>query len=59
MATASNEITGDKLQTKVTSQAFRDNYDAIFRKPKEQTTNVSEVKYSTEDKHQPQGMNNA
>lgn len=27
-----NEITGDSLQTKVSSESYRNNYDAIFRK---------------------------
>ena len=31
---ARNDITGDAIQTKGTSQAFRDNYDNIFRKNK-------------------------
>ena len=31
---ARNDITGDAIQTKSASQAFRDNYDAIFRKDK-------------------------
>ncbi len=29
---ARNDITGDAIQTKGTSQAFRDNYDLIFGK---------------------------
>lgn len=28
-----NDITGDRLVTKVSSPAFRNNYDAIFKKP--------------------------
>lgn len=48
--TATNEITGDALRTKSTSQSFRDNYDAIFRKPKVETEQPAvEVKYTTED----------
>ena len=31
---AKNDITGDSIQTKGTSDAYRDNYDAIFRKDK-------------------------
>lgn len=27
-----NDITGDKLQTKASSESYRTNYDAIFRK---------------------------
>ncbi len=29
--TASNDITGDLIQTKSPSQQYRDNYDSIFR----------------------------
>jgi len=29
---AKNDITGDSIQSKVTSQKYRDNYDDIFRK---------------------------
>jgi len=32
---ARNEHTGDKIQTKETSEAYRDNFDAIFRKAAE------------------------
>ena len=39
---ARNDITGDSIQTKGTSQAFRDNYDAIFRKGKDMHTRVQE-----------------
>lgn len=35
MATT-NEITGDALVSRVPSQQYKDNYDAIFRKPKEE-----------------------
>jgi len=31
---ARNDITGDSIQTKSASSAFRDNYDRIFRKDK-------------------------
>ena len=31
--TAKNDITGDLIQSGVNSQKFRDNFDAIFRKP--------------------------
>lgn len=30
--TSKNDITGDLIATKVTSNSYRDNYDAIFRK---------------------------
>lgn len=29
-----NDITGDEIKTKTTSDAYRDNYDKIFRKKK-------------------------
>lgn len=32
MTTAKNDITGDTIASKASSQAFRDNFDAIFRK---------------------------
>jgi len=32
---ARNEHTGDKIQTKETSEAYRDNFDTIFRKAAE------------------------
>lgn len=28
-----NNITGDSIQTKATTEAYRDNYDRIFNKP--------------------------
>lgn len=31
---ARNDITGDSIQTRTTSQSYRDNYDEIFRKGK-------------------------
>jgi len=33
-----NEHTGQKQQTKVPSEAYKANYDLIFRKPKETPT---------------------
>ena len=30
--TTRNDITGDKLQSKVTTDTYRDNWDKIFRK---------------------------
>lgn len=32
MKTAKNDITGDSIQTKATSQAYADNYERIFGK---------------------------
>ncbi len=37
-----NDITGDAIQTKTTSQAYRDNYDNIFKKDKEMQVRVKE-----------------
>ena len=41
---AKNDITGDSIMTKGSSQAYADNYDAIFRKktPKEQDDAIAE-----------------
>jgi hypothetical protein len=33
MTTSKNDITGDDIKSKAASAAYRDNYDAIFRKP--------------------------
>lgn len=33
MSATKNPITGDSIQTKNISEQYRDNYDAIFRKP--------------------------
>lgn len=32
--TSKNEITGDAIQTKVITDTYRNNFDAIFRKPR-------------------------
>ena len=42
---ARNDITGDAIQTKGTSSAYRDHYDNIFRKDKMQVR----VEENTED----------
>ena len=49
-----NDITGDSIQTKGTSENYRNNYDLIFRKKqKEDNTGVTVNEYqdilSTED----------
>ena len=44
---ARNDITGDAIQTRVASKAFSDNYDTIFRKGKEMTPSVAEMKKGT------------
>ena len=38
--TTRNDITGDVIATKTTSDAYRNNYDAIFRKPKVEVVEV-------------------
>lgn len=32
---AKNDVTGDAIQTRGVTDTYRNNYDAIFRKPKE------------------------
>lgn len=32
--TSTNPVTGDLIKTRPTSDAYRNNYDAIFKKPK-------------------------
>ena len=39
---ARNDITGDAIQTKGTSTAYRDNYDNIFKKDKDMQVRVKE-----------------
>jgi hypothetical protein len=34
--TARNDITGDEIKTKTSSDAYRENYDKIFRKREKQ-----------------------
>lgn len=36
-----NDITGDNIQSKASNQKFRDNWDQIFGKKNEQTTEIS------------------
>lgn len=43
---ARNDITGDAIQTKSTSNTYRDNYDLIFRKDKV-TPKVEDMKKGT------------
>lgn len=49
---AINEITGDKLQTKVSTENYRSNYDAIFRKKVTNEGNTDE-KTSTSGSAEP------
>lgn len=50
-----NDITGDTIATKATTQAYRDNYDAIFGKKKkpEKQTELSSVEKSEQNPPQP------
>lgn len=34
--TAKNDVTGDKIQTKASSDSFRENFDRIFKKTVEE-----------------------
>lgn len=54
--TASNDITGDLIQTKSPRQQYRDNYDSIFRKQPEADldgtgTTPDKPMVSTEEEH--------
>lgn len=40
MSAAKNDVTGDKIQSKVPSKAYLDNYDKIFSKTKEKYANA-------------------
>lgn len=50
-----NDITGDTIATKATTQAYRDNYDAIFGKKKkpETPTELNSVEKSEQKPTQP------
>ena len=48
-----NLITGDLMQTKP-SKTYADNFDAIFRKPKEEVVIVEELEPEPGDPMQPQ-----
>ena len=45
-----NDITGDRLSTKVASQEYLNNYDLIFRKPK--TVVESQPESQKEESHE-------
>jgi hypothetical protein len=45
--TAKNDITGDQIQTRSTTEAYRDNWDKIFKK-KEKTYSICS-KHKTQD----------
>lgn len=42
-----NDVTGDVLMTKPATDKFRENYDAIFRKPKQEEDDLENVKEKT------------
>ena len=44
---ARNDITGDSIQTKGVTNAYRDNYDTIFRKGKQMSPSVEQMKQGT------------
>lgn len=44
-----NDITGDKIQSRISNKQFEDNFDAIFRKPKE-TPNTVDITKPAPDK---------
>ena len=44
---ARNDITGDSIQTKGVTNAYRDNYDTIFRKGNKMSPSVEQMKTGT------------
>ena len=46
--TAKNDITGDTLKSRTNSSEYRDNYDAVFRRPKLKDRNFDEDGYKDE-----------
>ena len=53
---AKNDITGDSIQTRGSSEAFRNNYDLIFRKKKVEEVSTEEydvplTRYNDETRH--------
>lgn len=51
---AKNSITGDKIQTKVPSQQYKDNYDAIFRSHKDKFNATHKELAGCQHSEQPQ-----
>lgn len=49
MTTARNPVTGDALQTRPTSQQYRDNWDKIFGKP-EKDVKLEKAQETKQDK---------
>ena len=60
---AKNDITGDAIQTRGTSEAFRNNYDLIFRKKKVEEVSTEEydaplTRYNDETRHVKEKLSN-
>lgn len=53
--TSKNDITGDSIITRGSSQAYRDNYDSIFRKPKYKIQCAGGCKTMVEVKQEDEG----
>jgi hypothetical protein len=54
MATSTNEITGNKIASKIPSQEYLSNFDSIFRKTKivDEEPKVDDDKYVNESNQQ-------
>lgn len=46
---AKNDVTGDAIQSKVNSEAFKSNWDSIFGKKEKKEDTVDQEKRLTED----------
>lgn len=60
---AKNDITGDAIQTRGTSEAFRNNYDLIFHKKKVEEVSTEEydvplTRYDDETRHVKEKLSN-
>ena len=60
---AKNDITGDTIQTRGASEAFRNNYDLIFRKKKVEEVSTEEydvplTRYNDETRHVKEKLSN-
>jgi hypothetical protein len=56
MMVARNDITGDAIQTKGVTDAFRDNYDNIFRKNKKTDAEKFDEKVIMKEEHYDQDV---
>lgn len=52
--TSTNDITGDSIRTKTTSEEYRNNWDLIFRKKQEDKEPEEKVDQSVVDKQEKQ-----